>query len=949
MKRFFTKFLTIIVLAVLPMAIQAQIPQSGTFKIKNAETGKYVSVISKYYAKPSVEDSEASEIGMTVGYKLEDNSYRLVALNATALDGTAIEAFDYIDKAHRIAMAMASEKMQSLLTRYSQIVELIQEDIEGDLPLPATISEAAQEEIKAMIDSVCTIYLTNYGYFAIEPVEGTPDNLTVKATASIPSIPHSAEAAYTLYVAVMKALANTEGRPEPQYPETIWDWAKAKVIEYLDSHGTDATLKSYVKANLDKVEPGTKYWLTADTDGTFGLESSDTGNNEWVLEAVNLVENDVEPGLYNIQNVSSEKFVHLTGRYYAKPELENDEILDDLTNLLPSSLFYVEMGLYDRNKSDDYRITSLKNESEDVDVVAYINKGIKKATQMVQDKLELVIENSQTMQDIMGILSAGGLTEDLLKEDIATALAECGDYYAFLRLKYNGDEDGYANVSLHLDIPKVPALIEHVYQKVYSRAIGDSNWRERLGIDESMTTFEAWLKSFILSYFENSSNTDNTLVTLVKANINNWTAGQTYYLTDDNDGTFGMGTENGNSAQWLLTEVKGEVDGYFRMANASAPTTDIVKITSLKEAAPNTSEADANKAAGTVWHFKAEGGIISGLTLEMMRSQGADGVAVFNGALAKAKALPQTALFPTAFDETKLKLALTTTEDGNIAYYLFSTSPNVPETYWSQIRTALKEQIGDDNFAAALISASIENWTPNTNYYVADEGQAFAFADESAINADKAKWILQEVESFGVKCVDTPLESTGKYYTTLFVDFPITLAEGVKAYYAADDAYNSETGKISFTPISGDIPAQTALLIECDDQVVDDAITIPTDDVTSTISNSLQGVIDESTGYLFDINEVPDNCYVLGKDKKKKLGFRSYTGLTLVANKAFMVIDKSSTANFSIAFEGETDGIESLPVTEDNANAACYDLQGRRVVNPTQGIYVVNGKKMIKK
>ena len=36
-----------------------------------------------------------------------------------------------------------------------------------------------------------------------------------------------------------------------------------------------------------------------------------------------------------------------------------------------------------------------------------------------------------------------------------------------------------------------------------------------------------------------------------------------------------------------------------------------------------------------------------------------------------------------------------------------------------------------------------------------------------------------------------------------------------------------------------------------------------------------------------------------------------------------------------------------MPTVEDvNADAVVYDLQGRRVVNPTKGLYIVNGKKV---
>ena len=46
--------------------------------------------------------------------------------------------------------------------------------------------------------------------------------------------------------------------------------------------------------------------------------------------------------------------------------------------------------------------------------------------------------------------------------------------------------------------------------------------------------------------------------------------------------------------------------------------------------------------------------------------------------------------------------------------------------------------------------------------------------------------------------------------------------------------------------------------------------------------------------------------------------------------------------------EAETTGIRSVRPEMQRRDNAVYDLQGRRVVNPTHGIYIINGKKIIK-
>ena len=56
--------------------------------------------------------------------------------------------------------------------------------------------------------------------------------------------------------------------------------------------------------------------------------------------------------------------------------------------------------------------------------------------------------------------------------------------------------------------------------------------------------------------------------------------------------------------------------------------------------------------------------------------------------------------------------------------------------------------------------------------------------------------------------------------------------------------------------------------------------------------------------------------------------------------------DVSNAKTVSMLFEDETTGISEL---KDNVvmPTVYYDLQGRRVADPSKGIYIVNGKKVI--
>ena len=83
-----------------------------------------------------------------------------------------------------------------------------------------------------------------------------------------------------------------------------------------------------------------------------------------------------------------------------------------------------------------------------------------------------------------------------------------------------------------------------------------------------------------------------------------------------------------------------------------------------------------------------------------------------------------------------------------------------------------------------------------------------------------------------------------------------------------------------------------------------------------------------------------------------QLGFYKYIGSQLKARRAYLAIPASSEAGIRIRFDGEDTptGIDEVESTTDKVQSATiYDLQGRRVVNPTKGIYIVNGKKVYMK
>jgi len=115
--------------------------------------------------------------------------------------------------------------------------------------------------------------------------------------------------------------------------------------------------------------------------------------------------------------------------------------------------------------------------------------------------------------------------------------------------------------------------------------------------------------------------------------------------------------------------------------------------------------------------------------------------------------------------------------------------------------------------------------------------------------------------------------------------------------------------------------------------------------------NSLTGTMTEITN--------PGNAYVLNMTNENGVGFyKLSSGATIGANKAYLTYDGDLARESFLFGDGETTGIQTLDnLTISPIDNSVYDLQGRRVAQPTKGLYIVrsaegrlqgkNGKKVI--
>ena len=247
------------------------------------------------------------------------------------------------------------------------------------------------------------------------------------------------------------------------------------------------------------------------------------------------------------------------------------------------------------------------------------------------------------------------------------------------------------------------------------------------------------------------------------------------------------------------------------------------------------------------------------------------------------------------------------------------------------------------------------------------------FGPELPATGDAAMWILEKVDDtnyFGVKPSTNMRGRDGKYYTTLYVDFPFQIKGDVKAYtiegVEAKNADGYYFAKVKKLAQQGDVvPAQTAVVLECNSTNPADNQLLPTGDEKPKQSNnrlcgtffgeSINGLtVKDGTGA--ERNVTHDNIRAFNintADSRNPIGFYKLnnTVTTIPGNKAFLVLTnaEAQAKGFVLEFEdGGTTGIETIENSKHSTeDGVYYDLQGRRVENPTRGVYIVNGKKVV--
>ena len=197
--------------------------------------------------------------------------------------------------------------------------------------------------------------------------------------------------------------------------------------------------------------------------------------------------------------------------------------------------------------------------------------------------------------------------------------------------------------------------------------------------------------------------------------------------------------------------------------------------------------------------------------------------------------------------------------------------------------------------------------------------------NDNKLAKGQGTWTIEEV-------TDLPVTITSAGYATLYAPVALTIPDGVTAYIATDKGEY-----LTLTAIEGGvIPASTGVILKGEASTYNFGITTGGSAEDDNVLNVLTGTVAAITR--------PDGSYILSTSTDHGVGFYKDGVRTIPGFKSYLPAAQGVRGFLGFNFDDPT----AISVIEAamNAGKAIYDLSGRRVENPTNGLYIVNGKKV---
>lgn len=243
-------------------------------------------------------------------------------------------------------------------------------------------------------------------------------------------------------------------------------------------------------------------------------------------------------------------------------------------------------------------------------------------------------------------------------------------------------------------------------------------------------------------------------------------------------------------------------------------------------------------------------------------------------------------------------------------------------------------QGSSDDVADAVEKGTVANTASDCSYSVnVQDGEYVFVAFSSQIYTASVSW-AENSDDIELTTTST-MQGWRSFYDAIN---SYTVDKNTKVYVATQE----NDGKVTLTEYAAGVPAGTPVILKTSAEAENDGtFKMTLTKTTETITPTYEG---ES---LLKVTPFEGNWYRLGS-KNGEVGFFPFNATGVTAGIVVLNIDSSNAGarSLDITFDDEATAIHNVN-DNVNLNKVVFDLQGRRVLEPGKGLYIVNGKKVV--
>ncbi len=206
---------------------------------------------------------------------------------------------------------------------------------------------------------------------------------------------------------------------------------------------------------------------------------------------------------------------------------------------------------------------------------------------------------------------------------------------------------------------------------------------------------------------------------------------------------------------------------------------------------------------------------------------------------------------------------------------------------------------------------------------------------------------------FELKVNANSKDADGNYWATMYIGWDTQLPEGLTAYIVDKEETKETSPTLVLRKISNKVPRMTPVVIKATEAKT--YTLYPSKEKKWADLPMSENLLDGVNRYGLDVNQSDANdggCLTLGKNKSGKVGFFIYKGKEKIpCYRAYISVNKvGGSREFLLSIDDdEATGIDALKNTKTDADGDYYNLSGQRVERPSKGVYIHNGRKIIKR